>query len=59
MEALRRSGYPQSGPLIEWCQGMLAKHLAYTREYLEDMPEVRDWVWTDTSSPQPSTPRPT
>ncbi len=59
MEALRRSGYPQAGPLIEWCQGMLAKHLAYTREHLEDMPEVRDWVWTDTSSPQPPTPRPT
>jgi xylulose-5-phosphate/fructose-6-phosphate phosphoketolase len=59
MEALRRSGYPQAGPLIEWCQGMLAQHLAYMREHLEDMPEVRDWVWTDISSSQPPTPRPT
>jgi xylulose-5-phosphate/fructose-6-phosphate phosphoketolase len=48
MKALRRSGYAQAGPLIAWCQGMLAEHLAYTREHLEDMPEVRDWVWTDT-----------
>ena len=48
MEALRRSDYPQAGPLMEWCQEMLAKHQTYTREHFEDMPEVRDWVWTDT-----------
>jgi xylulose-5-phosphate/fructose-6-phosphate phosphoketolase len=46
-EALRRSGYPQAGPLMEWCQEMLAKHRTYVREHFEDMPEVRDWVWTD------------
>ena len=46
-EALRRSGYPQAGPLVEWCQEMLAKHQTYIREHFEDMPEVRDWVWTD------------
>jgi len=48
MEAIRRSGYPQAGPLMEWCQEMLARHQTYTREHFEDMPEVRDWVWTDT-----------
>ena len=47
MEALRRSDYPQAGPLMEWCQDMLAKHQTYTREHFEDMPEIRDWVWTD------------
>ncbi len=47
IEALRRSGYPQAGPLIDWCQQMLAKHQAYTREQFEDLPEIRDWVWTD------------
>jgi xylulose-5-phosphate/fructose-6-phosphate phosphoketolase len=47
MEALRRSAYPQAGPLMEWCQDMLARHQTYTREHFEDMPEVRDWVWTD------------
>jgi xylulose-5-phosphate/fructose-6-phosphate phosphoketolase len=50
MEALRRSDYPQAGPLIEWCQGMLAKHESYTREHLEDMPEVRDWLWADSTT---------
>jgi xylulose-5-phosphate/fructose-6-phosphate phosphoketolase len=59
MEALRRSGYPQAGPLTEWCQGMLAKHQSYTREHLEDMPEVRDWIWTDTGPAHTSTLRPT
>ena len=48
MEALRRSLYPQAGPLTQWCQEMLVKHQHYTREYFEDLPEIRDWVWTDT-----------
>ena len=45
IESLKRSGYPQAGPLIEWCEGMLAKHQTYTREHFEDLPEVRDWTW--------------
>jgi xylulose-5-phosphate/fructose-6-phosphate phosphoketolase len=47
MEALRRSGYPQSGPLVGWCEAKLAEHVAYTREKFEDMPEIRDWKWSD------------
>ena len=47
MEALRRSGYGQAGPLIGWCEAMLAKHESYTREHFQDMPEVRDWTWVD------------
>jgi xylulose-5-phosphate/fructose-6-phosphate phosphoketolase len=47
MEALRRSGYGQSGPLMAWCEGKLGEHLAYTREKFEDMPEIRDWKWSD------------
>jgi xylulose-5-phosphate/fructose-6-phosphate phosphoketolase len=47
MEALRRSDYAQAGPLTQWCETMLSKHQAYTREHFEDLPEVRDWVWTD------------
>ena len=46
MEALRRSGYGQAGPLIAWCEEMLAKHESYTREHFEDMPEIRDWTWS-------------
>jgi xylulose-5-phosphate/fructose-6-phosphate phosphoketolase len=34
-------------PLIQQCQDMLAKHYDYVREHLEDMPEVRNWVWSD------------
>jgi xylulose-5-phosphate/fructose-6-phosphate phosphoketolase len=33
--------------LIEKCNDLLAKHRTYIRTHLEDMPEVRDWVWTD------------
>ena len=48
MEALQLSGYPQAGLLTERCQEVLAKHQTYTREHFEDMPEVHDWVWTNT-----------
>ncbi len=47
MEALRRAGYAQAGPLIAWCENKLAEHLAYTREKFEDMPEIHDWKWSD------------
>ena len=33
--------------LIAECNDMLNKHHAYIRANFEDMPEVRDWVWTD------------
>jgi len=29
------------------CNTMLARHGEYVREHLEDMPEVRDWTWTE------------
>jgi xylulose-5-phosphate/fructose-6-phosphate phosphoketolase len=48
-EALRRM--PQSGEreqaLIARCDEMLARHYHYVREHFEDMPEVRDWVWSN------------
>jgi xylulose-5-phosphate/fructose-6-phosphate phosphoketolase len=28
------------------CGDILKKHTAYVREHLEDMPEIRDWVWS-------------
>lgn len=34
-------------PLIAECNDLLARHKEYIRANLEDMPEVRDWVWTD------------
>jgi xylulose-5-phosphate/fructose-6-phosphate phosphoketolase len=44
-QATRVRGLTQ--PLIAECNDLLAKHKTYIRENFEDMPEVRDWVWTD------------
>jgi xylulose-5-phosphate/fructose-6-phosphate phosphoketolase len=47
LEALRRSRrIPQGGAELEaLCRSQLERHATYVREHLEDMPEVRDWVW--------------
>ncbi len=34
-------------PLIQECNDILTHHHTYVRTHFEDMPEVRDWVWTD------------
>ncbi|HET9920447.1 MAG TPA: phosphoketolase, partial [Ktedonobacteraceae bacterium] len=34
-------------PFIQECHDLLAKHQSYVRTTFEDLPEVRDWVWTD------------
>jgi xylulose-5-phosphate/fructose-6-phosphate phosphoketolase len=34
-------------PLFKQCDALLARHHDYVREHLEDMPEVRDWIWSD------------
>jgi xylulose-5-phosphate/fructose-6-phosphate phosphoketolase len=46
-EALRRTRHPpaNAGALIDECEERLRKHHAYVREHLEDMPEIRNWVW--------------
>ncbi|HVP61871.1 MAG TPA: phosphoketolase family protein [Myxococcaceae bacterium] len=48
MEALRRARrIPENSPaLVERFKELLARHRAYVEEHLEDMPEVRDWTWT-------------
>jgi xylulose-5-phosphate/fructose-6-phosphate phosphoketolase len=33
--------------LIAECEDMLTRHQSYVRNNLEDMPEVRDWAWSD------------
>jgi len=33
--------------LIAACDDLLAQHQTYVLSHFEDMPEVRDWVWTD------------
>jgi len=47
MEALRRLRRRPAAAdaLQEYCEAMLERHHVYVREHLQDMPEVRDWVW--------------
>jgi xylulose-5-phosphate/fructose-6-phosphate phosphoketolase len=47
LEALRRARRipERSGELADYCHAQLERHEAYVRENLEDMPEVRNWVW--------------
>jgi xylulose-5-phosphate/fructose-6-phosphate phosphoketolase len=49
LETLRRVrdlGAPGAA-LAEICRAMLARHEPYICAHFEDMPEVRDWVWTE------------
>jgi xylulose-5-phosphate/fructose-6-phosphate phosphoketolase len=49
IEALRRvPRMRQRAPeLIDRCQELIAQATAYSREHFEDMPEIREWVWTE------------
>ncbi len=49
IQALRRSPRvrDRAASLIDRCQSLIAKAVAYSREHLEDKPEIRDWVWTE------------
>ena len=49
IEAVRRlsTGRSRGTRLVEHCREMLTQHGAYVVEHLQDMPQVRDWVWTD------------
>lgn len=47
MEALWRAANDGAQELIRQYQGVLLKHAMCIEEHLQDMPEVRDWVWTD------------
>ena len=48
LEALNRAGGSFEGAreLAEHCRTMLAKHETHIHLHLEDMPEIRDWVWS-------------
>jgi xylulose-5-phosphate/fructose-6-phosphate phosphoketolase len=48
LNALRRARRlaPGARALERHCEAQLVRHEAYIREHFEDMPEVRDWMWT-------------
>ena len=46
-EALRRTRLPNAPELMDECRHQLDAATAYSRQHLEDAPEIRDWVWTD------------
>lgn len=49
MDALKyaKQHEDRASKLIAAGKEILAKHRAYVNEHFEDLPEVRDWVWTD------------
>ena len=49
LEALRRvpQGETQGTALAAHCRAMLDRHRGYIIEHFEDMPEVRDWRWSE------------
>jgi xylulose-5-phosphate/fructose-6-phosphate phosphoketolase len=46
-EALRRSArrFERAPALIQTCEHLVRQAVAYSREHLEDPPEIRDWTW--------------
>jgi xylulose-5-phosphate/fructose-6-phosphate phosphoketolase len=50
IEALRRAARvrDRAPTLIAECTARVAEATAYAREHLEDMPEIRDWMWANT-----------
>jgi xylulose-5-phosphate/fructose-6-phosphate phosphoketolase len=49
MEALRRVPRlrSQSAHLVETFESKLTEHRLYIQEHLQDMPEIRDWTWSE------------
>jgi len=48
-QAIRRARRqpPGSDALVRHCDEMLARHRVHVDQNFEDLPEVRDWVWSD------------
>ena len=48
LEALRRMPrqLPDADALTDHCNRQLDAHAEYIREHFEDLPEIREWVWT-------------
>jgi xylulose-5-phosphate/fructose-6-phosphate phosphoketolase len=53
MEAIKRATRlrPQAPQLITELHSLTQKAVAYSRDYLEDMPEIRNWTWSRGGTP--------
>jgi xylulose-5-phosphate/fructose-6-phosphate phosphoketolase len=52
-EAIRRSPLKSTHKgSIERLEAMITDAVRYSREQLQDSPEIRDWVWTEESGQQ-------
>lgn len=36
-----------AGALIAYCTGLLEEHERYIRQHFDDLPEIKDWVWSE------------
>jgi len=47
MEAVRRVSriHQQADAFIAYCENKLKEHKQYIREYLDDLPEIKNWRW--------------
>jgi xylulose-5-phosphate/fructose-6-phosphate phosphoketolase len=51
MDALKRLGpecraQDRAPTLISELEALISRATAYSREHLQDLPEIREWVWT-------------
>lgn len=49
IEAVKRTAWirEQAQPFVEMCEKKLFEHKQYVQHHLEDMPEIKNWRWTD------------
>jgi xylulose-5-phosphate/fructose-6-phosphate phosphoketolase len=48
MDALRYAGLVKgAADMMKYCEDTLAAHEIYIREYFDDLPEIKNWVWSD------------
>jgi xylulose-5-phosphate/fructose-6-phosphate phosphoketolase len=48
---MRRRSTPNADALIRQCDLLLAHHHDWVCEHLDDIPEIRDWTWTQRGRP--------
>jgi xylulose-5-phosphate/fructose-6-phosphate phosphoketolase len=41
-----KTTHPGTDRLVTYCETQLERHHVHVREHLEDLPEIRDWVWS-------------